>query len=559
MKTKPALIAILLAAALHAAVSPAAPAASPALPAIDGAAVLEHTKVLASDAFEGRGPGTKGETLTVDYLTQQLKQMGLAPGNPDGSWAQQVPLVGTTVQGRPPLVFRKDGAERTLAWHDDYVAWTKRVREQVALERSPLVFVGYGVTAPEFGWDDFKGVDLKGKTMVVLVGDPPVKDPAHPDQLDEKVFGGRAMTYYGRWTYKYEKGAAAGAAGVLIVHDTEAAGYPFSVVQGKTAEQFEVEAPDAGASRAAVEGWITREQALELFAMAGQDFAALQKKAATPAFAPVDLGATASVALQNAIRKVPSVNVAAKLEGADPKLRDECVVYTTHWDHFGIGPAVDGDTIYRGAVDNASGTGGLLEIARAFTRATPKPRRSLLFLFVTAEEQGLLGSSWYAEHPLYPLAKTLAVLNLDALNVHGRTRDLTIVGLGLSTLDDTIARVAAAQGRVVKPDPAPEKGSYYRSDHFPFARKGVPSIHAGGGSEFVGKPAGYGSQVRDAYIANDYHKPSDRVRPDWDLSGAVLDLELYLRAGREIADGTAWPEWKPGASWKPAREKMLGR
>jgi Zn-dependent M28 family amino/carboxypeptidase len=256
---------------------------------------------------------------------------------------------------------------------------------------------------------------------------------------------------------------------------------------------------------------------------------------------------------------VPSANVAAKLEGADPKLRDEWLIYTTHWDHFGIGPTVDGDNIYRGAVDNASGTGGLLEIARAFTRVKPRPRRSILFLFTTGEEQGLLGSTYYADHPLYPLEKTLAVLNLDALNVHGRTRDLTIVGLGLSTLDDTIRAAATAQGRVVKADPTPEKGSYYRSDHFPFARKGVPSIHAGGGIDYVGKPAGYGMRIRDAYVANDYHKPSDRVRPDWDMSGAVEDLGLYLRAGYQITQGPDWPEWKPGAEWKAARERMLGR
>jgi Zn-dependent M28 family amino/carboxypeptidase len=552
MKIQLALIALTLAAPPH---SPAA--SEPALPAIDGAAVLEHTKVLASDAFEGRGPGTKGETLTVDYLVRQLQEMGLAPGNPDGSWVQKVPLVGTTVQGRPPLVFRKGTAERTLAWHDDYVAWTKRVSERAGLDGSPLVFVGYGVKAPEFRWDDYKGVDLKGKTMVVLVGDPPVPDPAHPGQLDPKLFGGRAMTYYGRWTYKYEAGAAAGAAGVLIVHETEPAGYPFAVVQGKTAEQFDVEAPDGGQGRCAVEGWITLEQAKALFAMAGQDFAVLRKAAASRDFRPVELGATATVTLANTIRKVPSANVAARLEGADPVLKDEWIVYSTHWDHFGIGPAIDGDTIYRGAVDNASGTGGQLEIARAFARTKPRPKRSILFLFVTAEEQGLLGSGWYADHPLYPLARTLAVLNLDALNVHGRTRDLTIVGLGLSTLDDTIARAAAAQGRVVKPDPTPEKGSYYRSDHFPFAQKGVPSIHAGGGVEFVGKPAGYGMAIRDAYIAQDYHKPSDRVRPDWDMSGAVEDLALYLRAGYEIAQGKAWPAWKPGAEWKRQRDRML--
>jgi len=543
--------AVAFAAALHAAPPPVP------LPAIDGAAVLEHTKVLASDEFEGRGPGTRGETLTVDYLKAQLQKMGLEPGNPDGGWVQKVPLVGTTVLGQPPLELRLGETVRTLRWRDDYVAWTKRVSESVSLEASPLVFVGYGVKAPEFQWDDYKGVDLEGKTMVVLVGDPPVSDPAHPGQLDPAVFGGRAMTYYGRWTYKYEMGAATHAAGVLIVHETEPAGYPFSVVQGKTVEQFDVETPDGNQGRSAVEGWITLEQARGLFAMAGKDFAALKAKAATREFRPVELGLTASVRLANRIRQVPSANVVAKLAGSDPKLKDEWVLYTSHWDHFGIGPAVDGDTIYRGAIDNASGTAGQLEIARAFARARPRPRRSILFLFVTAEEQGLLGSQWYADHPLYPLARTLADFNLDALNVHGRTRDLTIVGLGLSTLDDVLAAAATAQGRVVRPDPTPEKGSYYRSDHFSLARKGVPSVHAGGGVEFVGKPADYGLRVLEAYIAHDYHKPSDRVRPDWDLSGAVEDLTLYLRAGYDVAQAALWPEWKPGAEFRAAREAML--
>lgn len=532
-------------------------AAEPSFPPIDGNAVLEHTKVLASDAFEGRAPGTRGEELTVAYLTDALRRIGLQPGNPDGTWVQEVPLVGTTVQGSPTLTFRRGDAERRLAWRDDCVAWTKRVAEHVALDASDLVFVGYGVQAPEFQWDDYKGVDLRGKTMVVLVGDPPVPDPERPGELDPKTFGGKAMTYYGRWTYKYETGAKLGAAGVLIVHQTGPAGYPFSIVQGKTTEQFDLETPDGNASRAAVEGWITLERAKELFEMAGQDFRALEAKAATREFRPVPLGVTASLALSNVIRKVPSTNVVARIEGSDPALKDEWVIYTTHWDHFGIGPAVNGDTIYHGAQDNASGTGGLLELARAFAGTTPRPRRSVLFLFVTGEEQGLLGSTAYAEHPLHPLAKTVAALNLDALNVHGRTRDLAIVGLGLSDLDDVVRKAAAAQGRVVKGDPMPEKGSYYRSDHFPFAQKGVPSIHAGGGVEYVGKPADYGTRVREDYIRNDYHKPSDIVRPDWDMSGAVEDLELYLRAGHELASGPTWPEWKPGAEWKPLRDAMM--
>jgi Zn-dependent M28 family amino/carboxypeptidase len=552
-------VTVVLSAASMAFTAAARPsgAAEPVFPAIAGSAVLEHTKVLSSDAFEGRGPGTPGEERTVAYLAEQLQKIGLRPGNPDGTWVQRVPLVGTTVQGSPPLVFLKGAAERRLAWRDDYVAWTKRVVERVGLDDSDLVFVGYGVQAPEYQWDDFKGVDVRGKTIVVLIGDPPVPDPAKPDQLDPRVFGGKAMTYYGRWTCKYETGAKLGAAGVLIVHQTGPAGYPFAVVQGKTTEQFDLETPDGNASRAAVEGWITLDQAKALFEMAGQDFEALERKAATRGFQPVPLGVTATVSLANSIRKVPSANVVARLEGGDPVLKDEWVVYTTHWDHFGIGPAVNGETIYRGAIDNASGTGGLIELARAFAGVTPRPRRSILFLFVTGEEQGLLGSTGYAEHPLYPLAKTVAVLNLDALNVHGRTRDLTIVGLGLSDLDDVLRRAAATQGRVVRPDPMPEKGSYYRSDHFPFAQKGVPSVHAGGGVDYVGKPAEYGQRIREEYIRNDYHKPSDAVRPDWDMSGAVEDLTLYLRAGYEIATAATRPEWKPGTEWKPLRDAMM--
>jgi Zn-dependent M28 family amino/carboxypeptidase len=547
---------VLIAAAFIPAALPAQ-GAEPSFPAIDGSAVLGHTKVLASDAFEGRAPGTPGEKRTVAYLTGQLQKIGLQPGNPDGTWVQRLRLVGTTVQGTPPLVFRKGTAERRLAWRDDYVAWTKRVVERVGLDASDLVFAGYGVQAPEYQWDDFKGVDVRGKTIVVLVGDPPVPDPARPGRLDPRVFGGKAMTYYGRWTYKYEIGAKLGAAGVLIVHETEPAGYPFAVVQGKTTEQLDLETPDGNASRAAVEGWITLEQAKALFQMAGKDFEALKRKAATRAFRPVPLGVTVTVSLVNSIRKVPSANVVARLEGSDPVLKNEWVVYTTHWDHFGIGPAVNGDTVYHGAIDNASGTGGLVELARAFAGTRPRPRRSILFLFVTGEEQGLLGSTGYAAHPLYPLAKTVAVLNLDALNVHGRTRDLTIVGLGLSDLDDVVREAAAAQGRVVRPDPMPEKGSYYRSDHFPFAQKGVPSVHAGGGVEYVGKPADYGRRIREEYIRNDYHKPSDAVRPDWDMSGAVEDLTLYLRAGYEVASAATRPEWKPGTEWKPLRDAMM--
>jgi Zn-dependent M28 family amino/carboxypeptidase len=536
--------------------SPPAPAAV-AFPAIDGNAVLEHTKTLSSDEFEGRAPGSRGEDLTVAYISDQFKKAGLKPGNPDGTWVQKVPMVGITADQKASLAFRKGAREQKLAWRDDFVAWTKHVSETVGLDKSALVFVGYGVQAPEFTWDDYKGVDLKGKTMVVLVGDPPVADPGDATKLDPRVFGGRAMTYYGRWSYKYEMGQKMGAAGVLIVHETEPAGYPFAVVQGKTAEQFSLVAPDKNLSRSAVEGWITLDQAKKLFAMCGQDFDALKKAAVTREFAPVPLGATASVTIRNTIRTVDSQNVVGTVEGSDPALKNEYVIYTSHWDHFGIGVPVNGDRVYHGARDNATGIGGMIELGRAFASMPVAPKRSILFLAVTAEEQGLLGSGYYATNPLYPLAKTLAVVNMDSLNVDGKTSDIAITGLGNSDLDDYATKVAAEQGRVIEGDPTPEKGGFYRSDHFPFAQQGVPALASGGGVKFVGKPDGWGVKIREEYTKNDYHKPSDKVGPAWDMSGAVQDLQYYWMVAYRVAQADAWPQWKPGTEFKAKRDEML--
>jgi Zn-dependent M28 family amino/carboxypeptidase len=371
------------------------------------------------------------------------------------------------------------------------------------------------------------------------------------------MFGGRAMTYYGRWTYKYEIGAEKKAAAVLIVHETGPAAYPFSVVQSKVTEQFDLVAQDKGMSRAAIEGWITLDQAKALFAMAGQDFDAVKKKARTREFAPVPLGVKASMTLTNTIRTIDSRNVVGRIEGSDPAAKNEHVIFTSHWDHYGIGPEIDGDKIYNGALDNATGVGGLIELGRAFSALPVAPRRSLLFLSVTAEEQGLLGSEFYATTPLYPLAKTVAVINMDALNVYGATSDLTVVGLGQSDLDDYAREAAAEQQRTVKADPEPERGSYFRSDHFPFAKQGVPALYAGNGDVFVGKPADYGRTVRDAYTAKHYHKPSDEVRPDWDLAGAVNDLKLYFAIGYRVAQADTWPAWKSGSEFKARRDKML--
>jgi len=533
-----------------------------ALPAIDPAAVLGHVKTLASDAFEGRAPGTPGEEKTVAYLVEAFKRLGLQPGNPDGTYVQKVPLVGITPAPSPLTITggaasQASAGPMTLAWRDDVVAWTKRVTDEVKVDASELVFVGYGVQAPEYTWDDYKGVDVAGKTLVMLVNDPPVPDPAAPGALDAKTFGGRAMTYYGRWTYKYEIGAKHKAAAVLIVHETGPAGYPFAVVQGKTGEQFTFVTPGKNMDRAAIEGWITLDQAKALFARAGQDFDRLKAQAATRAFRPVPLGLTASMTIRNTLRRVDSQNVVARLEGSDPAVRDEHVVFTAHWDHFGVGEPINGDRIYNGARDNATGTAALLEMARAFTRLPKPPRRSILFLSVTAEEQGLLGSEYYAAQPLYPLAKTLADINMDALNVTGRTKDLVVIGLGASQLDDYARDAAKEQGRTLKPDAEPEKGFYYRSDHFNFAKVGVPALNTDEGVDFVGRPASFGIEVRERYTNERYHKPSDEVTPDWDLSGLAEDVQLLFAVGYRVAQADTYPAWSPGNEFKAIRDAQL--
>jgi Zn-dependent M28 family amino/carboxypeptidase len=522
------------------------------LPDIDVAAVLAQTKVLSSDQFEGRAPGTPGEEKSVAFLQDQFRKVGLKPGNTDGTYVQKVPLVGITPVPAP-LVFSKGSENQTLRWKDDVVAWTKHVANTASIAGSELVFVGYGVVAPEFNWDDYKGVDVTGKTLVMLVNDPPVPDPANPSELDPKTFGGKAMTYYGRWTYKYEIGAQKGAAGVLIVHEAGPAGYPFAVVQGKTGEQFDLVTPDKNMARAAIEGWITLDQAQKLFKMAGHDFDALKKQAATREFKPVPLGVTASMTIHNKLRTINSKNVLAKLDGSDPRLKDEYVVYTAHWDHFGKGP----EGIFHGAEDDALGCAALIELGRAFAKLAAPPRRSILFLAVTAEEQGLLGSQYYSVTPVYPLAKTVADINMDSWNVHGRTKDLTLVGYGASDLDDYTRDAAAEQGRLVHPDAEPEKGFYYRSDHFNFAKQGVPALDPDGGIDYVGKPADYGQKMRDEWTEKRYHKPADVVMPDWDLNGTREDLKVYFTVGYRVAQADKAPEWKPGNEFKAKRDAML--
>jgi len=519
---------------------------------IDTADLMRHVERLASDAFGGRSPATPGEDSTVAYLIDQFQSMGLEPGNPDGSWTQPLTLVGIRSQGTGAIDV--DGTPITLSNPDNFISWSYRDAPSVDVDNSELVFVGYGVEAPEFDWDDYAGQDMTGKTLVMLVNDPPVQTA--DGELDPDMFNGEAMTYYGRWTYKYQIGAEKGADAVIIVHETGPAGYPGEVVTGSWGtENFDI-VSEGGTPPLKVEAWITRDKAEELFAAAGYDFDAMKERARTPGFEPVDLGATADFHVDMARRTVQSRNVVAKLEGSESP--DEYVVYTAHWDHLGTDPSIQGDGIYNGAVDNGTGVAGLLELAQAFTALPTPPRRSILFMSVTSEEQGLLGAKFYAENPLYPLDHTLADINMDALNTWGTTEDVVVIGYGASTLEQTLRTYAAVQDRTLTPDPESEKGYYYRSDHFEFAKKGVPALYIDTGTRYEGHDQAWGEEKREAYVEDDYHKPSDEIKPDWDLSGAVEDLQLLFFVGYDVAQNSTWPTWFEGNEFKAARDAMMG-
>ena len=526
------------------------------LASISSDGVLQHIRVLASDEFEGRAPGTTGEEKSISYLTDRFKALGLKPGNPDGSYIQDVPMVGITAQAKGSFGVGEN--QKELVFPSNCVIWSKHTVAEIGVTNSEVIFVGYGVVAPEYKWDDYKDADVRGKTILMLINDPQLPDPDDPTKLDERYFKGKAMTYYGRWTYKYEIAAEKGAAAAIIIHETGPAGYPWAVVEGSNSrENFDLESPDGNAGRVAVEGWITLEQARAWLASTRFDYEALKRAAAKRDFHPVALGSTASFAVHNTIRRVQSRNVIARLEGSDSRLRNQYVIYTAHWDHLGRDPKREGDQIYNGALDNASGCAGLLELAKAFTQLKPAPKRSILFLSVTAEEKGLLGSRYYASHPLYPLERTLANLNMDGLNPWGRTHDIEVIGIGNTTLEDWLAGFVAEQGRVVQADSEPEKGRFYRSDHFEFAKVGVPAIYAKGGIDYLGKGKEFGMKKSEEYTTKDYHKVSDEVKPGWDFSGAVEDLRLLMEVGWKAAEDARWPEWKPGTEFKARREAML--
>ncbi len=514
---------------------------------------LQHIKDLSADSMEGRAPGTPGEDKTVAYLQAQFKAIGLAPGNPNGTYLQNVDLIG--YKAHPTAKIGANGKTVALRYPDDFIANSRHDRAETKVDTSDVVFVGYGVVAPEYGWDDYKGVDVKGKTILMLVNDPAVTT-ADGKTLDTAMFKGKAMTYYGRWTYKYEIASEKGAAAAMIIHETGPAGYPYDVVRNSNSqEQFDVISPDAE-KRVPVEGWLRLEKAKELIADAGLNFDSLKAAAVRKDFKPVVLkGAKASFDVKIDARKVQSHNVVGKIEGGDRK--DEYVVYTAHWDHLGKDTTLKGDQIYNGAADNASGTAELLQIAKAYKQLKTPPSRSILFLSVTAEEKGLVGAKYYATHPLYPLKNTVANINMDGINQWGKTSDYTVIGLGNSTLDDVLTGVLASSGRTVRPDPEPEKGFYYRSDHFEFAKVGVPALDIDAGVNFIGKDSTYGMKKRDEYTEKDYHSPSDEVKPDWDMSGAVEDARVLMKVGYIVSNAEVIPQWKLGTEFKAKRDSMM--
>lgn len=522
-----------------------------ALDSIAAAELSQDVAVLASDEYEGRAPASKGEEKTVAFLSAEFQKIGLKPGNGE-SYFQEVPMDVITADPNTRLEIKSETGRKSLsfAYKDEFVAGTLQVREEVKLADSDVVFAGYGIVAPEYSWNDYEGLDVRGKTVIVLVN-----DPGYATQ-DAALFTGRAMTYYGRWTYKYEEAARQGAAGLFIVHETEPAAYPWAVVQnGWTGPQFNLASEDDNMSRCTVEGWLHVDAARKIFETAGLNYDELKAAAAQRAFKAVPLGLKASLTLKNSINRVISRNVIALLPGSQHP--DETIIYMSHWDHFGINPSLEGDQIFNGAVDNATGTAALIELAEAFQTLKRPPHRSVVFLAVTGEEQGLLGSEYYATHPIFAAAKTTAVINMDALNIYGRMKDITVIGYGISELDRYVEDAAQEQGRVVNPDPTPEKGSFFRSDHFPFAKEGIPAIYPSGGVDHIEHGKKWGLDIREKYTAEQYHKPSDEYDPNWDLSGAVDDLRLIFKMGYRLAMESTFPNWNEGTDYRTRRDAML--
>jgi Zn-dependent M28 family amino/carboxypeptidase len=547
------LLAPLCASAAQAGAPRASTPSDRAAATIDEAVLRAHVKFLASDLLEGRAPGARGDALAEAYVASQLEALGLEGAAPGGGFVQPVPLVSLKPEVPATMTFTKGDQRLDLRFREEFMANPGVQRPVAKVEDAEVVFVGYGMVAPEYAWNDFKDVDVRGKVLLVMNNDP---------ESDPNLFAGKTRLWYGRWPYKYEEAARHGAAGAIIIHTDHSAAYPWSVVQSSWSGE-QVKLPE-GESRPepALEAWATEEASRRLAALGGQDLDALRAAAEKRDFRPVPLGVRLTFAMPTALEERRSGNVLARLRGRDPRLAEEAVVYTAHHDHLGIrkGARPGDDAIYNGAVDNASGVAAVLSIARAFAALPPeaRPRRSVVFAIVAAEEAGLLGSEWLVRHPPMPLGRVAANLNFDSLNIFGRTRDLRVLGLGKTSLDPLVAALARAQGRAPKSDPFPDRGSFYRSDQLNFARAGVPALHASGGVEFVGRPEGWGEQQINAWIKTHYHQPSDEYRDDWNLAGALDDVRLNFQLGLAIASADRMPTWRPGDEFEAVRKKSLG-
>ncbi|MGK9120734.1 M28 family metallopeptidase [Olivibacter jilunii] len=517
---------------------------SAAFKQIDEASLAQYVKDLSSDSLEGRKPFTKGEEKTIQYIKRAFEDIGLEPGNKD-SYFQEVPMV--EIKSNPKAILSFTGSKGKVDFKllDEVVLGSRRVQPTIEVKSSDVVFAGFGIVAPEFNWNDYAGLDVKGKTVVVMVNDPGF--------YNKDLFKGETMTYYGRWTYKFEEAARQGATGVLIIHNTEAASYGWNVVRsGWSGPQLNLQTEDNGASRCAFEGWLTADATKRLFELAGVSMDVLEQ-AKKPGFKAVDLKLTTGTTITQETKKSMSNNVVAKLKGS--KRPDEHIIYSAHWDHLGIGEAIEGDSIYNGAVDNATGVAGLFEIAKAFKAAKTAPERSVLFIALTGEEEGLLGSEFYATHPIYPLAKTVANINMDALAPIGRTKDLIVTGLGQSEMDDYAAVAAKKQGRTIKPDSNPSAGHFFRSDHFNFAKVGIPALYPSTGDDVLGKGEEFGLAQKEAYNEKRYHQPADEFDDAWKLDGMVEDLRLFFDVGYTLTQESSFPKWKEGSEFKAVGEK----
>lgn len=526
-------------------------AARPAMKLVTTSSLMGHIRFLSDDLLEGRAPGTRGDRLAQAYIASQMEAYGLLPGGDSGTYFQRFPMLSLTVDPAPILTISSKRESVALAYGNEFVGAPGEQKQLVQVNGAEVVFVGYGIVAPEQKWDDYKGVDVRGKVLLFLNDDPPSDDP--------NFFGGKGRTYYGRWTYKFEIAAQKGAAAALVIHTTESAGYGWNVVENSwTGEQFEL-AKRPETPTTLFNGWLSKAATEKVLAMAGQSLPDLMRRAARRTFKPIPLGLRLSTAIHTTIKRSETANVIGLLPGTDPALKDEAVIITAHFDHLGITKPVNGDSINNGALDNATGVSALLELARMFAAMEERPRRSLLFAAVGAEEAGTLGSQYYVENPTFPLGRIAANINIDGLNIFGRTKDIVMIGLGKSTIDSTLIAVAAWQGRTVKPDQFPEQGSFYRSDQFNFARAGIPCMYLDGGVDYIGKPPDFAKQKVDEYIAKHYHQPSDEIHSDWDLSGAVEDVQVMFLVTNELANASALPRWNRGDEFEAARLRTLQR